>query len=341
MPFVPDGRSRKDLVFAGARSARRDRCAPRCSARSGRAARPIRRSSRRCRGPTTSSSGSSRSLSLLPPYLETPALLVGPVVGIARAARAAVPRRRGREELAPAARWPCSRSCSSPSPLGTLDAARRVTAPVVAGHGRLERGARCPLQYLQGRTAARAAGRARASRLKQCRNCHALGGEGGRARAGARRRRGAPHAATSSSARSCRAAATCPPTASSLSPRKPRRSWPSPRVLHSQGPAKPARDSAEPAARARRRFARDHHRRAEAAADPSPLAAALHPGRCGRGPGRARPRGRRLRARLAPWPAGCAPLILQTGRLAAFVAGLAVLWIARRRRLSTPSRACS
>ena len=69
------------------------------SIRTDRAAR-IRRSSRRCRSPTTSSCGSTPCSRCLPPSMETPALLIGPVVGDCRFAASAISFRRRRKELA-------------------------------------------------------------------------------------------------------------------------------------------------------------------------------------------------------------------------------------------------
>ena len=75
-------RGLEGLVFLRLHSSWRCCCAPFISARSDRAASPIRPSSRPCPSRTIFSSGSTQCCRLLPPSMETPVLLIGPVIGI-------------------------------------------------------------------------------------------------------------------------------------------------------------------------------------------------------------------------------------------------------------------
>ena len=100
------------------------------------------------------------------------ALLIGPVDRHPRAARPAVPRRRGREELAPAGRSPCFVILIAAVAVAIFTHLG-IDGTVVTGHGCLERrsGARA---VPQGPTALERQGAA-VFQAKQCRNCHALG----------------------------------------------------------------------------------------------------------------------------------------------------------------------
>ncbi len=187
------------------------RAAPRSSGRSARRDRPIRPSSRRSPRPDFFFLWLYAALSLLPPDLETPLLLIG----------------AGRRHRPP------DRAAALLSGFGEKSWRRRpisVLIVLVAGvsFAALTRlgadrrrgrrimdawsGAPVPARYLTRPLAARAPGRARAAgqavpQLPRARRPRRP------ARSGARRRGHAPDRTTSSSARCCRAAATCRPTA--------------------------------------------------------------------------------------------------------------------------------
>ena len=121
-------------------------------------------------------------LSFLPPEMETPFILIAPVVAVVDPGGAAVGRGRGREELVAAAVAVFSvmflAICFGVfTHLGTYT----PWSPQMNAWS----GAAVPVQYLQSRTPLERQG-AIVFQEKQCRNCHSLGGLGGHARAGAR-----------------------------------------------------------------------------------------------------------------------------------------------------------
>ena len=113
-------------------------------------------------------------LSLLPPSMETPVLLIGPAIGLI--VLLTLPFVSGKaKELEAAAHCSAHNSASgsrardvhSPGPLGAVE----------SGDGCVERRARSR-PYLKGRSALERQG-ALVFQVKQCHNCHALGGVGG------------------------------------------------------------------------------------------------------------------------------------------------------------------
>ena len=135
-------------------------------------------------------------LSLLPPSLETPALLIGPVVAIA--ALLLLPFLSGEGEKSwkrrPIAVLTVLLIAIT---LGTFTHLADLRA-VESAHERVERRSRAGACCSAARPHCERQG-ALVFQAKQCRNCHALGEQRRRARARARRRRRAPHAGSTHS----------------------------------------------------------------------------------------------------------------------------------------------
>ncbi len=122
-------------------------------------------------------------LSFLPENLETPFILIAPIVGMLFLLALAVLCRRGGEELAPAA----DRCAVDHGAGGRLSRSANTWEPTLPGVRRCRRGAATPSPYAMCITATPLGRQGQiVFQEKQCRNCHMLGGSGWRTRSGAR-----------------------------------------------------------------------------------------------------------------------------------------------------------
>jgi len=115
------------------------------------------------------------ALAYLPPWMETPFILIAPVIGIAILLALPFYASEGEKEAGTAVPSPCW--CCVPSPFPGSSNSPRDLHPMESPHGCVERDPVASAISPHGHTA-RPPGRGHLQ-SKQCRNCHAVGGIGG------------------------------------------------------------------------------------------------------------------------------------------------------------------